>query len=191
MRDGALVVLAAGEAALVLCSIAYVTWWVLAFRPPITSSRPVWGGYLVAAVGFGGLGALAVLAGTAWAITRLGPLALAGAVGAVLGGVLLYPTLAAFTTGPLGRPLTTELPLIVLWTTVQVAAWAALSLGGSLTGPAAIAGWAAIAVTVVVGLGCYLAFYRLPPVPAYVAGMAPLALAGAASALLGYLAVSR
>lgn len=81
----------------------------------------------------------------------------------VAGGVLVGGLLFLLTAVVAHRPVTTELSLIVLWGTAQLAAGVALRTAGVLRPPAATAWIVAIAVATVVGLACYVVSYRLDP----------------------------
>ncbi len=169
-----------GEVLLVVCSVSYLVWWTITFRP--SAQTPTGGGlFLVGAVLFG-LGGL-VLLGVG--IAALLPKASAAALGAtVVGGVLVGALLLYVTSSVAHRPVTTELPLIVVWATAQLAAGVTLRTAGVLSVPAASAWFVATAVATLVGLACYLIFYRLDPVPAYWVGMVPLAVDGVVAAVL-------
>ena len=104
---------------------------------------------------------------------------LLGIGGALVGALLLY-----VTSSVAHRPVTTELPLIVVWATVQLAAGITLRTAGVLRAPAASAWIVATAIATLVGLACYLIFYRLDPIPAYWIGMVPLAVDGVVAAIL-------
>src|SRR5690349_11522336 len=101
-----------GEVMLVVCSLSYLRWWVVTFKP---SGRTAGGGpFLAGAVlfGFGGLLLLAV------GIVALLPRASLPALGlTILGGVLVGALLFYLTANVAHRPVTTELPLIIVWTT--------------------------------------------------------------------------
>jgi drug/metabolite transporter (DMT)-like permease len=97
----------------------------------------------------------------------------------LVGALLLY-----VTSSIAHRPVTTELPLIVVWATAQFAAGITLWTAGVLAAPAASAWIVATATATLVGLVCYLIFYRLTPVPAYWIGMVPLAVDGVVAASL-------
>ena len=140
------------------------------------------GGPFLAGAVLGGVGGLVLLAvGIAALLPRASWLALGSTV---VGGVLVGALLVYVTSSVAHRPLTTELPLIIVWTTMQLAAGVTLRTAGVLSAPAASAWIIATAVAMVVGLACYLVFYRLDPVPAYWVGMVPLALDGVVAAVL-------
>ena len=62
---------------------------------------------------------------------------------------------------------------------------------GVLSAPAASVWIVATAVATVVGLACYLVFYRLDPIPAYWVGMVPLAVDGVVAAILAMITLTR
>lgn len=180
-----------GELLLVVCSASYLVWWTIRFRPS-ARTRSGGGPFLAGAV-LGGLGGLALLAvGTAILVPRAPWPALAALAATVVGGVLVGAVLLYLTSRVARRPVTTELPLIVVWTTAQLAAGTTLWTAGVLRPPAAVAWVVATALAMLVGLACYLVFYRLDPVPAYRVGMVPLAVDGVvALALAALVAVAR
>jgi hypothetical protein len=129
-----------------------------------------------------GLGGLVLLAvGIAVLLPRASWLALGATI---VGGVVVGALLLHVTSTVAHRPVTTELPLIIVWTTMQLAAGVTLRTAGELSTTAASAWIVAIAVATLVGLVCYLVFYRLDPVTAYRVGMVPLAVDGVVAAIL-------
>lgn len=176
-----------GESLLVVCSVCYLVWWSIAFKPPVAAPGSGGKGFLAGAVLGGGAGLVLLLGGMLGLASRLSWPAV-GAV--VLGGVVVGAGLFAVTSGPLHRPVTSELPLIIIWATAQLAAGVALATAGHLTAPAASAWVVAVVVATLVGLACYVVFYRLAPVPAYWVGILPLAVDGLASVLLAWLVVA-
>ena len=179
LQGGPLLILI-GELLLVVCSISYLVWWSVVFRP---SSRPaIASGPFLAGAVLGGLGGVVLLAvGSALLLPRASGLALGATV---VGGVVLGAVLVWLTTTLAHRSLTTELPLIVVWTTAQVLAGVALGTSGVLSTPTAAVWLGATAVALLVGLACYLIFYSLGAVAAYRVGMVPLAVDGVVAAVL-------
>ena len=184
LQGGPLLILV-GELLLVVCSVSYLVWWSVVFKP---SSRPaIAGGPFLAGAVLGGLGGVVLLAvGSALLLPRASGLALGATV---VGGVVLGAVLVWLTTTLAHRSLTTELPLIVVWTTAQVLAGVALATSGVLSTPAAAVWLGATAVALVVGLACYLVFYRLGAAAAYRVGMVPLAVDGVVAAVLAAVVV--
>jgi hypothetical protein len=169
-----------GELLLVVCSLCYLVWWTITYKPPARTSPG--GALFLAGAMLGGLGGLLLLI---IGIAALLPKASSRAVGAtIVGGVLVGALLFYVTSSVAHRRITTELSLIVVWATVQFAAGVTLRTAGSLRSPAAFAWIVATATATLVALTCYLIFYRLDPIPAYRIGMVPLAVDAVAAATL-------
>jgi hypothetical protein len=178
--EGGPLMIVIGEVLLVVCSLCYLVWWTITFRPSVRI--PPGGGLFLAGAVLGGLGGLVLLA---VGIAALLPKASSPALGAtIVGGVLVGALLLYVTSSVAHRPVTTELPLIVVWATVQLAAGITLRTAGVLRAPAASAWIVATAIATLVGLACYLIFYRLDPIPRYWIGMVPLAVDGVVAAIL-------
>ena len=178
-----------GELLLVVCSVSYLVWWTIVFRPSSTRTGSSAGPFLAGAV-LAGLGGLVLLGvGILVLLPKASVLAL---VATLVGGVLVGVLLLVLTTRVAHRPATTELPLIVVWATAQLTAGVTLWTAGVLMSPAPSVWVAATVVATVVGLACYLVFYRLGPVAAYWTGMVPLAVDGLlAAGLAAVVALAR
>ena len=169
-----------GEVLLVVCSLSYLAWWMLTFRPSVRT--PPDGRLFLAGAVLGGLGGLVLLA---VGIAVLLPKASLPALGAtIVGGVLVGALLLYVTSSVAHRPVTTELPLIIVWATAQLAAGITLRTAGVLSAPAASTWIVATAIATLVGLACYLIFYRLDSSSGYWIGMVPLAVDGVVAAIL-------
>lgn len=178
--EGGPLMIVIGEVLLVVCSLCYLVWWTVAFRP--SARTPPGGGLFLTGAVLGGLGGLVLLA---VGIAALLPQASSAALRAtIVGGVVVGALLLYLTSSVAHRPVTTELPLIVVWATVQLAAGITLWTAGVLRAPASSAWIVATAIATLVGLVCYLIFYRLDPIPAYWIGMVPLAVDGVVAAIL-------
>ena len=128
--EGGPLVIVIGEVLLVVCSLSYLVWWTITFRPSVRT--PPGGGLFLAGAVLGGLGGLVLLAvGIAALLPKASSAALAATIvsGVFVGALLLY-----VTAGVAHRPVTTELPLIVVWATVQLAAGITLRTAGVLEG---------------------------------------------------------
>ena len=181
--DGGPLLIVIGEVLLVVCSVSYLVWWTITFRPSVRT--PPGGGLFLAGAVIGGLGGLVLLA---VGIAALLPKASSPALGAtIVGGVVVGALLLHVTSSVAHRPVTTELPLIVVWTTMQLAAGITLQTAGVLESSTASTWMVATAIAALVGLVCYLIFYRLDPIPAYWVGMVPLVVDGLVAALLAAL----
>ena len=179
LQGGPLTILV-GELLLVLCSLCYLVWWAVTYRP--TGRPPAFGGLFLAGAVLGGLGGVVLLAvGAVAMLPRASGPAL---VATVVGGAVVGVVLVLVTTRVAHRALTTELPLIVVWATAQLVAGVALRTAGVLTGLGATAWFLATVLATLVGLACYLVFYRLAPARAYWVGMVPLTVDGLVAAAL-------
>lgn len=74
----------------------------------------------------------------------------------------------------LQRPITTELLLIVMWITLELCALTMLHSSGALRATAAIVLAIILLILLIADMACYLAYYHLPPMPAFIDGTTPL-----------------
>jgi hypothetical protein len=169
-----------GEVLLVVCSLSYLVWWTITFKPSGRTSTG--GGLFLGGAVLAGLAGLVLLAVGMAALFPGASLAALGAT--IVGGIVVGALLFHVTSSVAHRPVTTELPLIVVWATMQLAAGITLRTAGVLSAPAASAWVVATAIATLVGLVCYLIFCRLDPIPAYWIGMVPLAVDGVVAAIL-------
>jgi hypothetical protein len=131
--EGGPLMIVIGEVLLVVCSLSYLVWWTVAFRPSVRT--PPWGGFFLLGAVVGGLGGVVLLAVGIAALLREASLPALGAT--IVGGGLVGALLFYVTSGVAHRPVTTELPLIVVWATAQLAAGITLWSAGELRAPAA------------------------------------------------------
>lgn len=162
-----------GQAALVVCCLVYLAWWCVAFRPGVSSGGWLGGLLLVGMMLFAAVGIFLDVSG----IRALWD----GAAGRaalknLIAGVVAYPLLLFVTVRIFHRVPTTELLLIVAWAVLEALIVAVLVLAGLAAEGAALPCTLAIALATLIGLACYLVYYRLAPWPAFVCGMAPLGL---------------
>jgi hypothetical protein len=183
--EGGPLMIVIGEVLLVVCSLSYLVWWTVAFRPSVRT--PPWGGFFLLGAVVGGLGGVVLLAVGIAALLREASLPALGAT--IVGGGLVGALLFYVTSGVAHRPVTTELPLIVVWATAQLAAGITLWSAGELRAPAASAWIVATGIATLVGLVCYVIFYRLDPLTAYWVGMVPLAVDGVVAAILAAIVI--
>ena len=76
------------------------------------------------------------------------------------------------TSRLLQRPITTELLLIVMW--ITLCALTMLHSSGALGVTAAIVLAIILLILLIADMACYLDYYHLPPMPAFIDGTAPL-----------------
>lgn len=168
-----------GHALLLVCSVLYLAWWSLFFRPDaqVTGWPRTAGIACIVVAALCGVGGL-VAAGRALPALYGSDRHQVPLWAFVLLGVAAYVLLLAITSGPLQRQVTSELLLIVLWATFEACVIASLASSGTLS-PV----WILVLAVVVAGfflsaLVCYVLYYRLPPMPAFIDGMVPLILVG-------------
>lgn len=163
----------AGHLLLVVCCGFYLAWWCRAFCPGAAVPR-VGGlsGVLLGAAAAAGLGGLGVLLAGIRRIAH-GPGLLPG--GAVLwGGAAAYALLLAFTLLVLGRPVTTELALIVGWAVLELTALNVLYGASRLSAGCAAGLMVLTAAAFAASMVCYVLYYRLSAQAGFVSGILPL-----------------
>ncbi|QOY61317.1 hypothetical protein [Thermophilibacter immobilis] len=177
-----------GHVLLLACAMLYLAWWVTFFRPG-AQVRGV--GYalgvacIVGAAACGLIGA-PLVAGSLGRIPGAEDVPLAGFL---VGGALAYLALLAVTTLALERQATTELVLIVAWVALEACVVTCLAAAGVVGGGARAALYVLIALLACASLVCYVLYYRLDPLPAFIDGTVPLVAAAIESAVM--LAVAR
>ncbi|MCH3967053.1 MAG: hypothetical protein PHR15_05110 [Atopobiaceae bacterium] len=178
--------IAHGHGALVACAALYLVWWWLFFDPRRERPTGVLYGVGVACI----LGAVAC---GAWGVYRITDGL--GAVDAAItssgvtswalpgwvffvGGALVYVVALVVTNRVFSRQVTTELLLIVAWFALELDILDCLAGVGALT-PGASAVLLVLVIALFAGsMVCYVLYYRLPPVPAFLDGCAPLVAVG-------------
>jgi len=98
-------------------------------------------------------------------------------------GVVAYLVLAFVTNRFFGRPITTELMLVVAWCAFECAVVGALSFV-DISQQRAVVLYVLVGVLAVASLVCYVLYYRLDPWPAFYDGMAPLVSVGVAAVII-------
>ena len=160
-----------GNALLAVCAAFYLAWWILAFKPTGALKGFAVGWLLLPAV-LAGVVALVLICRGVMEAPRDGVLVRPLFVAAA--GAALFVALVAITGGVMGRPVTTELVLIVGWATLSVCQLVALTAMGVWGRGAAVAQAVYIAAATLVSLGCYMAYYKLDGLKGWVDGMVPL-----------------
>lgn len=159
-----------GQISLIVCCGFYVLWWSLCYRPNVVVNR-IGGLYgllllVVAFSGFFGVGMTIYGQGTL-------PSYISGNW-ILIGGIVTYLLLLFITQSFFGRPVTTELILIVGWTLLE------MSLINHLYGAQMLSStsvWIALIVCMlafIISIVLYVLYYRMEPQLAYYAAMAPL-----------------
>jgi hypothetical protein len=160
----------AGNLLLLFCSLFYLVWWIVSYRPD--SSGGFAGRVCITAAFITGIAALALMTVGIYSLSR-------DSTGLpvmfiILGGVALLLVLLPVTAVAFHRQVTSELWLIHIWAVLELSAIVVLHGTGRFgTGQGAVL--AALAgIATVAGLVCYVLYYRLDEMASYRIGMVPL-----------------
>ena len=175
--------LSTGHALLAACAVCYLAWWWVFFRPradsPMGLERSVGITLILAAVALG-LAAVIRIGGSLASLPSMIP------------GILLWPlaivayvALLLLTTRVFDRQPTTELVLIVAWCALEVAVAGALAACG--LGGRAVAATAVAVAGFVASMVCYVLYYRLSGMAAFLDGCVPLVSVAVTSVVLAVL----
>ena len=167
-----------GDVKLVLCFAFYLAWWIVGFNPkrPIRGLKSGW--LLIPAAMLGVLAMIDVCRGLKTTGGPVPPVAL------LAGGAVSYAVLLGVTRGLLSRPVTSELLIIVLWTTVMLLEANSLVAYGSVSPSVGLALAALCLAGAVASLVCYQLFYGLKAEAAFVDGTIPLLIACAVTGVM-------
>jgi hypothetical protein len=159
-----------GNLLLLFCSLFYLGWWVVNFRP--NSSGGPAGGFFITAAFITGVAAIALMS---VGISSLSNDSKGLPVKFILlGSATLFFILLLITTIAFHRAATSELVIIHIWLALELSAVAVLYGTSRLgTGSAAVL-TAFVLIAFIVGLICYMLYYRLDATASYRAGMFPL-----------------
>ena len=177
----------AGNLLLLFCSLFYLAWWVVSFRP--NSSGGPAGGFCITAAFITGVAAIALISG---GINSLSQDSKGLPVRYILlGCAALFVVLLPVSTIAFHRIVTSELIIIHIWTALELSAVAVLYGTGRFGAGRAAALAALVGIATVAALICYVLYYRLDETASYRVGMVPLAAdAFVMAVFLGVLAVS-
>lgn len=170
--------LAGGHRLLTLCAVLYLAWWFEFFRPREVRPQGLEYGFGVALI----LGAAACgILGVVRICSALGSMpSTLPAVVLCPCAIAVYALLAVVSSRALGRPITTELLLIVAWTALEIAVMGALlAVGSPFALPLLVLALVGFACSMV----CYLLYYRLSGWPAFLDGCGPLVVVGIIAAI--------
>ena len=177
-----------GNLSFFFCSLFYLVWWIVVFRPGSAGGGKI-GGVCLAAAFVTGIAALALMAA--------GINALSLASGGVpvwcilLGGILCYFILLPVTAFAFHRQVTSELLIMDIWAVMQLSCIAVLRGTGHLGAGSAAALTVLVGLAAVAGLICYILYYRLSGAASWWDGMVPLGADALVMAVfIGVMAVS-
>ncbi len=162
-----------GDLLLIGCLIFYLAWWLVAFRPerPITGLKSGW--LLIPAFLFGVSGVVGIIQGCMGVdshdlLLQFMPTA--------IGGLVIYILLLTVTTLFIGRMVTSELIIMTGWATLMFIELSALYGTGRFGLPVTVIFLILVVLALAISVVCYVLFYNLDPVSAYIDGTIPLAL---------------
>jgi hypothetical protein len=163
-----------GNLLLLFCSLFYLAWWVVSFRP--NSSGGLASGVIsiifITAAFITGVAALAWMSG---GINTLSQDSKSVPVGFILlGGAVLMLVVLLITTFAFHRTMTLELLIIHSWAVLELSAVAVLYGTGHFNQGRAVLLAVLVGIATMVGLICYVFYYRLDKTASYWAGMIPL-----------------
>ena len=160
-----------GTAALTMCCVSYLIWWIMDFRPD-GKSMTSWP-WLMLTMLLAFIGVWLSIAG----IGEVEKSSLRFGIWPVGIGIAAYLVLMAGSGAILHRQVTAELLLIVGWTVLQICV---LDAAGAMTGELTWTNLFMVFAMLVAAVSflAYLAYYNLSPVMGYIDGMVPLLLCG-------------
>ncbi|MCD8398387.1 MAG: hypothetical protein LUD12_14630 [Lachnospiraceae bacterium] len=170
-----------GNLLMIGCCAFYLAWWLIAFKPEgaVKGLRSRW--LLIPALLFGVAAVTKIVQGSG-AVEGEALLIPRNAV--LIGGVVVYIVLLIGTSVLLKRQVTTELFLIVGWTTLMFLELNALFAQGQFTKSTVIVFLVMTLIFAAVSMICYLLYYGLDKVKGYVDGMIPLLLVAVIMAVI-------
>lgn len=176
-----------GHALLLACAVLYVIWWCVFFNPNVQVKGGLLRSFGVACILVAAVAGIAGVALDCLGISGLSALPTNGSIRVwpfAIGGVAVYIALAAATSQLLHRPITTELLLIVMWVTLELCTLIVLYDSGALGLPVTVVLAVILLILFIADMTCYLAYYHLPPMPAFIDGTVPLIAVAAFSAVV-------
>jgi len=176
-----------GNLLLLICSLFYLVWWIVCFRP--NASGVSAGTFYLAAAIITGMAAITLTAGGTAFLSRESRGLPVKYI--LLGTAVLFIAALFVTTVVFHRPVTSELMIIHIWAALELSAIAVLyGIGRFGTGRAVLL-FVLVGIAAAAGLVCYVLYYRLEGTKSYLDGMAPLIIDSLVTAVfLGVLAVS-
>ncbi len=159
-----------GSLLLLLCSLFYLAWWAVSFRPHSSGGSAA--AFYIAAAFITGCAAIGMMAG---GINSLSEESRGLPVRYIIGGgIALFFVLLTVTSMVFHRVVTSELLIIHLWATLVLSAVAVLHGTGRFGAGHAVAMAALVAIFTVAALVCYVIYYDLDDTGRFYIGMAPL-----------------
>jgi hypothetical protein len=178
-----------GNCLLLFCSLFYLIWWVDVFRPNASETSLV-GMFCITAAFITGFAALVLMS---FGIQSLSCSVKGVPVRYILIGCgALFVIMLLVTVLVFHRPMTSELIIIHIWTTLQLSAVTVLFNTGRFGTGRAVILVVLTGIATIIGLISYVLYYRLEGIASYRDGMIPLIVDAIVMAVfVGMLAVSK
>ena len=160
-----------GQILLILCCVVYLVWWYRGFRPGVYVSRAggVNGGLLLITAALGMAGIIFSLMPVQYVTEPI-----FSQLSTIICGIAAYILLLAVTKWGFHRIVTTELILIVGWTTLEMAVVNKLYAAGAMSYGGLLLTLIVIAAAFLISIVLYVAYYRMEEMKAFYAAMVPL-----------------
>ena len=165
----------AGNWLLVICSIFYLAWWLITFRPP--QPKGTMPGTICLTMAFAsGLGGLYLVLKEMASPTVVHQNNGLNGFLILTCGAVLYVVLLVMTKAVFHRQVTSELLIITGWVILETAICNYMYMTGLFTMKDAVIFSVVILIAGIVSLICYILYYELPYVKGYIDGCIPLIL---------------
>ena len=160
-----------GQILLILCCVVYLVWWYRGFRPGVYVSRAggVNGILLLITAALGMTGIIFSLMPVQYVAEPI-----FSQLSIIIFGIAAYILLLAVTKWGFHRIVTTELILIVGWTTLEMAVVNKLYAAGAMSYGGLLLTLIVIAAAFLISIVLYVAYYRMEEMKAFYAAMVPL-----------------
>lgn len=182
-----------GNLLLLICSLFYLAWWFVSFKPNLSVKQNPSGGlagilYLVATL-ITGVGGIALTSsGIMWLSQDSRGLSVRFIL---LGSAVVFFILLLVTAIVFHRTVTSELLIIHIWVALELSMVAVLHGTGHFGLGPAVTITGLVGIAFVVSLICYIRYYRLNGRSRYLDGMIPLIIDGIVmSVFLGFMATN-
>lgn len=173
---------------LFICSMFYLVWWVVSFRPGTSGGAS--GMFYISAAFITGVAAIVLMSVSIYSLSHDSKSVPVKFI--LLGSATLFFVLILITTNAFHRSVTSELIIIHIWVALEMSAVVVLYGTGNFDSRRARTLAALVGIAFVASLICYVLYDRLNGMASYLDGMLPLIMAAFVMAVfLGVLAVSQ
>jgi hypothetical protein len=169
--------------------VFYIAWWTVSFRPNVNSKSASAISFMAVAI----IAGVAAITTISVGINSLSQVAKVFPVRYILiGAAASYVILLAVTRIVFQRAVTSELLLMIVWAAIESSVIAVLQSSGRFSTAQALTFGTIIFMTTVIGMICYVLYYRLDGLRRFWDGLIPLVTdAVAVAVLIAAMALSR